>query len=58
MSEKPCSRCAESIFSPRLMWSLTVSDHIKRGERMTSEQREQGFSDMVEIGLDTVTAGV
>jgi purine-nucleoside phosphorylase len=32
---------------------LTVSDHIKTGDRMDSAQREQGFSDMVQVGLDT-----
>ncbi|MGA5303217.1 purine-nucleoside phosphorylase [Nucisporomicrobium flavum] len=35
---------------------LTVSDHIKRGEKMEAAQREQGFSDMVQIGLDTAIA--
>ncbi len=35
---------------------LTVSDHIKTGEKMDSAQREQGFSDMVQIGLDTAIA--
>jgi purine-nucleoside phosphorylase len=35
---------------------LTVSDHIKRGEKMDSAQREQGFGNMVEIGLDTAIA--
>ncbi|HEY7273464.1 MAG TPA: purine-nucleoside phosphorylase [Actinoplanes sp.] len=35
---------------------LTVSDHIKRGERMDSARREQGFGEMVQIGLDAVTA--
>jgi purine-nucleoside phosphorylase len=35
---------------------LTVSDHIKRGERMDAVRREQGFGEMVQIGLDTVTA--
>ncbi|MBG0560900.1 purine-nucleoside phosphorylase [Actinoplanes aureus] len=35
---------------------LTVSDHIKRGEAMDSAQREQGFSNMVRIGLDTAIA--
>jgi purine-nucleoside phosphorylase len=32
---------------------LTVSDHIKRGEKMDAADREQGFADMVQIGLDT-----
>ena len=36
---------------------LTVSDHIKRGEAMDSASREQGFADMVQIGLDTAIAG-
>ena len=35
---------------------LTVSDHIKRGEAMDSAQREQGFGNMVQIGLDTAIA--
>jgi purine-nucleoside phosphorylase len=35
---------------------LTVSDHIKRGDKMTSAEREQGFGDMVRIGLDTAIA--
>jgi len=35
---------------------LTVSDHIKRGDKMDAAQREQGFSDMVQIGLDTAIA--
>ena len=40
-------------FKARALTLLTVSDHIKRGEKMDSAQREQGFSDMVQIGLDT-----
>ncbi|HEX8347489.1 MAG TPA: purine-nucleoside phosphorylase [Actinoplanes sp.] len=35
---------------------LTVSDHIKRGDKMNAEQREQGFGDMVQIGLATAIA--
>ncbi|MEV4704634.1 purine-nucleoside phosphorylase [Actinoplanes sp. NPDC049316] len=35
---------------------LTVSDHITREERMPAEEREQGFSNMVQIGLDTAIA--
>ena len=35
---------------------LTVSDHIKRGEKMAAAEREQGFADMVQIGLDTAIA--
>ena len=35
---------------------LTVSDHIVRGERMDAVRREQGFGEMVQIGLEAVTA--
>ena len=41
-------------YGAKALTILTVSDHIKRGEKMDSAQREQGFSDMVQIGLDTV----
>ena len=38
-------------------WTLlTVSDHIKTGERTTAEEREQTFSQMVEVALDTIIA--
>ncbi|OJF09778.1 purine-nucleoside phosphorylase [Couchioplanes caeruleus] len=43
-------------FRAKALTILTVSDHIKRGEKMDSAQREQGFSDMVQIGLDTIIA--
>jgi purine-nucleoside phosphorylase len=43
-------------YGARALTSLTVSDHIKRGDKMDSAQREQGFSDMVQIGLDTAIA--
>ena len=33
---------------------LTVSDQIIRGEAATSEERQTGFSKMIEIALDTV----
>ena len=35
---------------------LTVSDQIVRGERMDADRREQGFGEMVQIGLDAVTS--
>lgn len=41
----------------RALTILTVSDHLKRSEAMSAEQREQGFSEMVRIGLDTAIAG-
>jgi purine-nucleoside phosphorylase len=43
-------------YKAKALTILTVSDHIRRGENMSSEQREQGFSDMVQIGLDTAIA--
>lgn len=43
-------------YRARALTILTVSDHIKRGDRMSAEQREQGFEDMVRIGLDTAVA--
>ncbi|MGC4804226.1 purine-nucleoside phosphorylase [Micromonospora sp. DT233] len=43
-------------FKARALTILTVSDHIKTGEKTTSEEREQTFSQMVEIGLDTIVA--
>ena len=44
-------------FGARALTILTVSDHIKRGEKMDSAQRERGFAEMVQIGLDTAIAG-
>ncbi|AEV89015.1 purine nucleoside phosphorylase [Actinoplanes sp. SE50] len=43
-------------YGAKALTILTVSDHIKRGEAMDSAQREQGFSNMVRIGLDTIIA--
>ncbi|GAA2493286.1 purine-nucleoside phosphorylase [Winogradskya consettensis] len=43
-------------FGVKALTILTVSDHIKRGDKMDAAQREQGFSDMVQIGLDTAIA--
>jgi purine-nucleoside phosphorylase len=37
----------------RALTILTVSDHIKTGERTSAEDREQTFREMVEIALDT-----
>jgi len=39
-------------FRARALTILTVSDHIKTGEHTTAEEREQTFSQMVEIALD------
>ena len=43
-------------YKAKALTILTVSDHIKRGEAMNPADREQGFSDMVQIGLDTAVA--
>jgi purine-nucleoside phosphorylase len=43
-------------FGARALTILTVSDHIKRGEATTAQEREQTFSQMVEIALDTAIA--
>jgi purine-nucleoside phosphorylase len=43
-------------FKARALTLLTVSDHIKTGERTTAQEREQTFSQMVEIALDTIIA--
>jgi purine-nucleoside phosphorylase len=40
-------------YRARALTVLTVSDNIKTGARTTSEEREQTFSQMVEIALDT-----
>jgi purine-nucleoside phosphorylase len=41
-------------FRARALTILTVSDHIKTGERTSAEDREQTFRQMVEIALETV----
>jgi purine-nucleoside phosphorylase len=43
-------------YRARALTILTVSDHIRTGERASSEDRETTFSQMVEIALDTVIA--
>lgn len=43
-------------FKARALTLLTVSDHIKRGEATTAQEREQTFSHMVEIALETIIA--
>jgi purine-nucleoside phosphorylase len=40
----------------RALTVLTVSDHLKTGERTGAEEREQTFRDMVEIALETAIA--
>ena len=43
-------------YKARALTILTVSDHIKTGDKMDSAQREKGFGDMVRIGLETAIA--
>ncbi|TDC81947.1 purine-nucleoside phosphorylase [Micromonospora sp. KC606] len=43
-------------FRARALTILTVSDHIKTGEKTTAQEREQTFGQMVEIALDTAVA--
>jgi purine-nucleoside phosphorylase len=43
-------------FRARALTILTVSDHIKTGEHTSPEEREQTFSQMVEVALETVIA--
>ena len=40
-------------FRARALTILTVSDHIKTGQRTTAEEREQTFGQMVEIALES-----
>lgn len=40
-------------YGRRALAILTVSDHLPSGERLSSADREQSFSDMVEIALET-----
>lgn len=41
-------------FGVRALTVLTVSDHIITGEETTAQERQETFSDMVEIALNTV----
>ncbi|GAB3796206.1 purine-nucleoside phosphorylase [Micromonospora zhanjiangensis] len=43
-------------FKARALTLLTVSDHIKTGEKTTAQEREQTFGQMVEVALDTIIA--
>ena len=44
-------------FGARALTLLTVSDHLKTGEKSSAAEREQTFREMVEIALDAATAG-
>ncbi len=43
-------------FKARALTILTVSDHIKTGEQTTAQERQETFSQMVEIALDAAIA--
>jgi purine-nucleoside phosphorylase len=43
-------------YGARALTILTVSDHIKTGERTSAQEREQTFAEMVRIALDTAIA--
>ena len=43
-----------SRFQARALTLLTVSDHIKSGLHTTAAEREQTFSEMIEIALATI----
>jgi purine-nucleoside phosphorylase len=40
----------------RALTLLTVSDHLKTGERATTQEREQTFTNMVHVALDAIIA--
>ena len=40
-------------FGARALAICTVSDHISTGERLTAEQRQTGFTEMIELALET-----
>lgn len=41
-------------FGARALTLLTVSDHIKRHEYLTAEERQTSFDDMIAVALETV----
>jgi purine-nucleoside phosphorylase len=43
-------------YGARALTLLTVSDHIKTGERTTAQEREQTFTDMIHVALTTISA--
>ncbi len=43
-------------FRARALTLLTVSDHLKTGEHTSAQEREQTFSQMIEVALDAAIA--
>ncbi|MED5525056.1 purine-nucleoside phosphorylase [Gallaecimonas pentaromativorans] len=44
-------------FGAKAVCIVTVSDHIRTGEETTAEERQNTFSEMIEIALDSVLLG-
>lgn len=44
-------------FGAKALTVCTVSDHIVSGERLSAEERESGFKEMIELILETAIAG-
>jgi len=45
---------AAAEYGKKALTVLTVSDHIKTGEKTTSEERETTFKDMMELTLESI----
>lgn len=41
-------------YGAKALTICTVSDHIKRGEQATAEERQTAFNDMIEIALESI----
>lgn len=44
-------------FGAKALTICTVSDHIVSGERLSAEERQSGFKEMIELVLETAIAG-
>ena len=44
-------------FGVKALTVCTVSDHVVSGERLSAQERESGFKDMIELILETAIAG-
>ena len=44
-------------FGARALAICMVSDQIRSGDRLTAEERESGFTDMIELALETAITG-
>lgn len=44
-------------FGAKALTVCTVSDHIVSGERLSAEERQSGFKEMIELVLETAIAG-